>query len=128
MPFRPSATKWCHVTWSTARHRKCFNIAAHARFCEQTIEAECARHGWSGVVALLPDRIHLLVEVPAGAARRAVVARLRAIATDVIRRAGVVPAAGSLWEDGGWCSVLTNGPAIEAVRRQVRERAAGARA
>ncbi|MSR05620.1 MAG: hypothetical protein EXR93_00905 [Gemmatimonadetes bacterium] len=128
MQPRPAATKWCHVTWSTARHRKCFNIAAQARFCEQAIEDECARAGWAGVVALLPDRVHVLVEVPTTLTRASVVRRLRDTATLVVRRAGLAPGVGQVWEDGGWCSVLTSGLAVEAVRRHVRQRAAGARA
>lgn len=79
-------------------------------------------------MALLPDRIHVLVEVPAVAPRASVVARLRNLATQVVRQAGMASRVGQVWEDGGWCSVLTSGPAIEAVRRHLRERAAGVRA
>lgn len=79
------------------------------------------------MVALLPDRIHVLVEVPAAAPRASVVARLRDVATQVVRQAGMSSRVGQVWEDGGWCSVLTSGTAVEAVRRHVRERAAGAR-
>lgn len=88
---------------------------------------ECTRHGWAGEVAVLPDRIHILVEVPVTAAREAVLARLRELATQVARRAGAGPRVGHVWEGNGWCSVLTNAPAIDAVRRHIRDRAAGIR-
>jgi len=126
MRLKPAATKWCHVTWSTARHRKCFNIAAQARFCEQVIEQECARHGWNCLAALQPNRIHMLVEVPAVAPRESVVSRLRDIVTYTTRGSGTATG-GQVWENGGWCSVLTSSAAVEAVRRHVRRQAAGAR-
>jgi REP element-mobilizing transposase RayT len=120
MQFRPQPTKWCHVTWTTARHRKCFKIAAQARFCEQALERECRRHGWTGIAALLPDRVHVLVEVPDTAPRVTVVARLRDLATQVVRDAGLAAWRERVWEPGGWCSVLTSASAVDAVKRYLR--------
>ena len=120
MQVPSAATKWCHVTWSTAQHRKSFNIAAQSRFCERALRDECTRHGWSAEVALLADRIHILVEVPAVAPRDAVVSRLRDLATQVVRRAGAASKVAQVWEGAGWCSVLTNAVAVGAVRKHIR--------
>ena len=68
----------------------------------------------------MSDRIHLLVEVPAAAPRDSVVARLRELATQVVRRAGAAARVGQVWEGAGWCSVLTNAAAVAAVRKHIR--------
>jgi hypothetical protein len=121
MRLPPAAAKWCHVTWPTARHRKCFNIAVHAKFCEQALMRQCAREGWPAEVAVMPNRVHILLAVPAVLPRHAVLSRLLAIAGDVARRAG---AAGQVREGRAWCAVLTNAAAVQAVRRHIRARAA----
>jgi REP element-mobilizing transposase RayT len=116
----PPATRWCHVTWSTAGHHKFLNIAALARFCERALSDECTRHGWRGEAAVLPDRIHVLVEVPATVTREALIHIVRRAATSLVRETGAVAPAQRVWEENCWCSVVTNGTAVEAIRRRLR--------
>src|SRR5213592_4231926 len=88
MRVTPPARRWCHLTWSTARRHKFFNIAALARFCERALVEECRHLGWPVEAAVLPDRIHVLVETPATVGREEIMRRLRALASSVARQSG----------------------------------------
>ena len=114
------ATKWCHITWSTAGRRKFLNIAALARFCERSLCEALAEAGWSGEAAVLPNRVQVLVQVPAAMERSEVIARVRTVATAVVRKAGATPGTRRVWEEACWCSTLSYGIAVEAVRRHLR--------
>ena len=120
MRLTPPATRWCHLTWSTSRHHKFFNIAALARFCERALVEECTRIGWSIEAAVLPDRIHVLVETPATVGRDDVIRIVRKHAATVVRRAGGPMRTRQVWEEKCWCSVLTSPAAVEVLRRRVR--------
>jgi REP element-mobilizing transposase RayT len=112
--------RWCHLTWSTARRHKFFNIAALARFCERTLVGVCERNGWRGEAAVAPDRIHVLVEAPGSVTRDHLVLAFRSAATSLARDVGIATRTQEVWEESCWCSVVTNGPAVEAVRRRLR--------
>jgi hypothetical protein len=119
MQFTPPATRWCHVTCRTVKHHKFFNIAALTRFCERALVEEFERRGWPCEVALLPDRFHLLVEVPADVSREQLIRTVNMSAAAASRTAAAGRAT-RVWEDHCWCSVVTNGAAIEAIRRRLR--------
>ncbi len=81
---------------------------------------ECRRLGWPGEVALLPDRIHVLVEVPGHVSREELIRNLRRVSTEVVQGLAGNAMPRQVWEDSCWCSVITNGPAVDAVRRRIR--------
>lgn len=118
-PTRHGATKWCHVVWPTYRRVQLCKIPEAARFCERTIRARSRGSGWRiESVLLAPNRVHVLVCAPATASRKAIIRRVQALTTRVVRDAGMVArSGGKLWDGWAWCSVLSNGPAVLAVRR-----------
>jgi REP element-mobilizing transposase RayT len=125
MRLTPSASRWCHLTWSTARHSKFFNIAALARFCERALIEECERIGWRAEAAILPDRIHVLVQIPGRVHRNEVIRTVRTAVTAAIKRTGVTRTPPQVWEGSCWCSVVTNGAAVEGIRRRLRSLTGG---
>ena len=126
MHARAEGPKCCHLIWMTHHGRSWFKIAAAARFCEHAVRHACTSLGWQlDLVAVLPDRVHLLVLVPPHEDRRRVSARLRDATTQLLADAAVVPKeAGTLWGDPEWCAVLPNAVARATVRRVLRERKA----
>ena len=69
---------------------------------------------------MLPDRVRVLVEVPLAVSREDLIRTIRTATTTLARRAGVATKVRRVWEESCWCSVLTNGVAVEAVRRRIR--------
>jgi REP element-mobilizing transposase RayT len=120
MRLTPPATRWCHLTWSTGKHHKFFNIAALARFCERALLEECGHIGWSAEAAILPGRIHVLIETPAELERDKVIRLVRDAAALVVKRAGGTRRTQRVWENGCWCSILTNRVAVEVLRARIR--------
>ena len=120
MRLTPSQPRWCHLTWSTAQHSKFFNIAALARFCERALVEECERIGWRAEAAILPDRIHVLVHVRGRIHRTEVIRTIRAAIAAALKRSGMADTAPRVWEAGCWLSVVTNGAAVEGIRRRLR--------
>jgi REP element-mobilizing transposase RayT len=123
MHARAEGAKCCHLIWMTHDGRSCFKIAAAARFCEHAVRHACTSLGWRlDLVAVLPDRVHLLVMVPAREDRRTVSTRLRQATTRLLADANLVPReAGTMWEHE-WCAVLPSAVAAVAVRRVLCER------
>lgn len=115
----PEGTKSCHLIWATRNRRSWFKIADAARFCERAVRHACTSLGWTPeLVAVLPDRVHLLVSVPETADRRTISPRLQLATTRLLQDAGMLPRqAAPLWDGEGWCIVLTNAVAAAAVRR-----------
>jgi REP element-mobilizing transposase RayT len=122
----PKGTKYCHLIWVTRNGRSCFKIAEAAQFCERAVHQACATLGWKPeVVAVLPDRVHILMPVPPAENRWRVSPRLQQAVTRLLRHGGRLPgAAGPVWASTGWCSVLPSAVSAAAVRRVLRERMA----
>lgn len=77
------------------------------------------------MIAVLPDRVHVLVEVPPDADRRSVSAKLQDATTQLLADGHVVSEqAGSVWAGDGWCAVLPSAVAASTVRRVLREKVA----
>jgi REP element-mobilizing transposase RayT len=113
-------TKWCHVTLSTYKRRKVFKIAATARFCEHLLQQTCAREGWRAeAVAVRPDMVHVLLEVPRDLSRDTVVRRLRVAAARAVHDGGICPGGRRIFETGHWFAVLPGGARVAAVRRHL---------
>ena len=119
-------TKCCHLIWVTRNGRSWFKIAAAARFCERAVHHACATLGWKAeLIAVLPDRLHVLLAVPAAEDRRTVSRRLQQTATRLLADAHVLPQqAQPLWAGDGWCAVLPNAVSATAVRRFLRQKVA----
>ena len=117
-------TKQCHLIWMTRDGRSWFKIAAAARFCERAVHHACATLGWKPeLIAVLPDRVHVLVSVPLTEDRWSVSRRLQRQTTNLLAEGQVLPAgAGSVWAGSGWCAVLSNAVSTAAVRRVLREK------
>lgn len=73
------------------------------------------------VVVVRPDRVQLLVRVPAGISRHTVARGLRSRLTWSLRAVGVAPWAGRIFAERYWSVVLTNAAAVAAVRHHVRK-------
>ncbi|MDH3497077.1 MAG: transposase [Gemmatimonadota bacterium] len=120
MDFKPPRTKWCHITLSTYRRRQLFKIAATARFCERLLRRACKTHGWrADAIAIRPDTVHVLLEVPRTTPRDAVVRRLRAAAARAVREHAVCPGGRRVFETGHWFAVLPSPAGVAAVRRHL---------
>jgi REP element-mobilizing transposase RayT len=119
-------TKQCHLIWMTRDGRSWFKIVAAARFCERAVHHACATLGWKPeMIAVLPDRVHILVAVPATEDRRTVSPRLQEATTRLLADGRILPEpAGPVWAGDGWCAVLSNAVAASAVRRVMREKVA----
>ncbi len=119
-------TKPCHLIWMTRDGRSWFKIAAAARFCERAVHHACATLGWKPeVIAVLPDRVHVLVSVPLAEDRRMVSPRLQQAATGLLADGRVLPQdAGQVWAGDGWCAVLPSAVSAAAVRRLLRQKLA----
>jgi REP element-mobilizing transposase RayT len=126
MRYRQPSTKWCHVTLSTYRRRKIFKIAATARFCERLVRHVCEERGWhAAAVAVRPDAVQVLIEVPRATARDAVVRQLKRAAAAAVRE-GVVCATGRrVFESGHWFAVLPSAAGVEAVRSRLARQGGG---
>ncbi len=126
MPRGSEGTKCCHLIWVTRDGRSWFKIAAAARFCERALHHACTTLGWiPEVVAVFPERVHLLVRVPAAEDRRTISARLQGAATQLLADGNVLPdTAGPVWAGLGWCAVLPNAVGASTVRRLLREKLA----
>ncbi len=120
-------TKCCHLIWATRDGRSWFKIAAAARFCERAVHHACTSLGWRPeVVAVFPDRVHLLVTVPAGEDRRTISSRLQQATTLLLEDAQFLPdLAGSLWTGQGWCAVLADPLSAATVRRLLSQKLEG---
>ena len=118
--------KWCHVVWPTYHRRELFKIPATARFCERALYHRCQARGWiMDTVFLATDQVHILMRGPRELSREAVVRGLQDVTGATLRRAGLVPRWDrKLWDDWAWCRILTNGPAVAAVRRWLAGRRA----
>jgi REP element-mobilizing transposase RayT len=111
-------TKWCHVTLATYKRRNVFKIAATARFCERLLRETCAREGWRAeAIAVRPEAVHVLLEVPCDVPRDTVVRRLRSAAARAVRAGAVCTGGRRVFETGHWYAVLTAGARVAAVRR-----------
>lgn len=122
----PEGTKYCHLIWATRNGRSSFKIAEAARFCERAVHHACATMGWKPeLIAVLPDRVHILVAVPAAEDRGSVPRRLQELVTPLLQDGHILaPDDGAVWAGQGWCSVLSNAVSIAAVRRVLREKMA----
>ena len=76
---------------------------------------------------MLPERVHVLVQVPPAASRNEVIKRITGALNKVTKQNRGLARADRVWEQGMWCSVLTSGPAVEAVRRYIQGRASFSR-
>jgi len=121
-------TKLCHLIWTTRDGRSWFKIAAAARFCERAVHHACASLGWKPeVIAVLPDRVHVLVSVPPAVDRWTVSATLQEAATRLLADGGVLPEEPApVWAGEGWCAVLPSAASAAAVRRVLRKRLSAA--
>ncbi len=121
MPIHAPNTKWCHLTWATFRGRQRFKIAATAQFCERAIQDQCNRSGFDvDIVAVLPDRIHVLVQVPHFYRRDEILRRIKGAALRALRTHSVIRRWEiRIWEWGGWCAVLASSKAVWVVRKQL---------
>jgi REP element-mobilizing transposase RayT len=124
MTYRQPSTKWCHVTLSTYRRREIFKIAATARFCERVVRHVCEERGWrAAAVAVRPDAVQVLLEVPRNTRRDAVVRRLKQAAARAVRDQIVCAAGRRLFETGHWFAVLPSAAGVEAVRQRLDRQA-----
>jgi REP element-mobilizing transposase RayT len=123
-------TKQCHLIWMTGNSPSWLKIAEAARFCERAVHHACAALGWKPeMIAVLADRVHVLVTVPLTEDRRSVSPRLQQATTRLLADGGVLPEhAGPAWAGDGWCAVLPSAVSAAAVRRVLRERVAVYRA
>ncbi len=119
-------SKCYHVIWATPAGHPWLKIAGAARFCEHAVHHACAQLGFvPDLVAVFPDRVHLMVTAAASVDRRAVNTQLREVVTRLLRDAHVLPVApGSPWEGEGWCAALPNAISAAAVRRTLVARLA----
>jgi REP element-mobilizing transposase RayT len=117
-------TKYCHLIWATRDGRSWFKIAEAARFCERAVNHACATLGWKPeLIVVLPDRVHILVAVPAAEDRTSLSPRLQEMVTHLLQDGRVlVEATEPVWASEGWCSVLPSGVSAAAVRRILREK------
>jgi len=76
------------------------------------------------VVVALPDRVHILVHVPASVPRAAVTSRLQRHVADALSAANMVQPGVPVWQQPGWCAVLASLAALVAVRRHLTRRVA----
>lgn len=77
------------------------------------------------MIAVLPDRVHILVAVPLTEDRRSVSPRLQRAVTRLLDDGRVLPEAPRpVWAGVGWCSVLPSAVSAAAVRRVLREKVA----
>jgi len=124
MPHRPPGTKWCHVSLSTYKRRKLFNIAETARFCEHLLRRTCKEEGWQvAAISVRPDAVHTLLQVPAGLTRDRIVRRLRAAAARAVHSGSVCPGGRRVFETGHWFAVLREGARVAAIRRHLLSQA-----
>ena len=120
MPHASSGTKWCHVTLSTFKRRKLFNIAETARFCEHLLRRTCKDEGWRvAAIAVRPDAVHTLLEVPQALPRDRIVRRLRTAAARAVHGGSVCPGGRRVFETGHWFAVLPGGARVATVRRHL---------
>lgn len=115
--------KCCHLIWMTHRGRSWFKIAAAARFCEHAVRHACISRGWTPeLVAVFPDRVHLLVHLPARMQARAASRGLQRVVTRLLTTDAQViqPRTGPLWAGEGWCAVLPSGASVRVVREMLR--------
>lgn len=119
-----SERKCCHVIWMTRGGRSWFKIAAAARFCEHAVRRASLALGWRAeVVAVLPDRVHVLVAVPPDQDRRTISRTLQRAATGILVEAEALPRLRSpIWEGDGWCAVLPTASSVATVRTTLRRR------
>lgn len=124
MPHVLSSTKWCHVSLSTYKRRKVFNIAETARFCEHLLRRACREEGWHlAAIAVRPDAVQTLLRVPSGLARDRIVRRLRAAAAHAVHRGAVCPGGRRIFETGHWFAVVREGARVAAIRRHLLRQA-----
>jgi REP element-mobilizing transposase RayT len=120
MSHTPPGTKWCHVTLSTFKRRKLFNIAETARFCEHLLRRTCKEQGWHvAAIAVRPDAVHTLLEVPRALPRDRIVRRLRTAAARAVHGGSVCPGGRRVFETGHWFAVLPGGARVATVRRHL---------
>ena len=124
MPHALPDTKWCHVSLSTYKRRKLFNIAETARFCEHLLRRTCKEEGWQvAAISVRPNVVHTLLEVPAGLPRDRIVRRLRAAAARAVHGGAVCPGGRRVFETGHWFAVLRGGARVAAIRRHLLSQA-----
>jgi REP element-mobilizing transposase RayT len=122
-------TKWCHVSLSTYKRRKVFNIAETARFCEHLLRRTCKEEGWQvAAISVRPDAVHTLLEVPSALPRDHIVRRLRTAAAvhDSVYGCGEqekCPGGRRVFETGHWFAVLRGGARVAAIRRHLLNQA-----
>lgn len=114
-------TKWCHLTWATFRGRQLFKVAATAQFCERAILEQCVRSGYTvDIVAVLPDRVHVLVEVPVYSRRKIVLKGIKAAALSALRSYAVIRRwEMRIWQWGGWCAFLSSSQSVWVIRKHI---------
>jgi REP element-mobilizing transposase RayT len=116
--------KCCHLIWMTRDGRSWFKIAAAARFCEHAVRHACTTLGWRlDVIAIFPDRIHLLVTGPQGPDRRTACRGLQHAVAHLLADTQLLPpTAEPLWAGNGWCAVLPTALSVAIVRRALVDR------
>lgn len=120
MPERLTPPKSCHLVWMTPSGRRWFKIAGAAAFCERAVRAACAAAGCrADTVLVLPDRVHVVVRVPAAAPHRLLGTRLQRDVAAALIRARQVPSGTPVWRAEGWCAALSSPAALAVVRRQL---------
>jgi REP element-mobilizing transposase RayT len=121
MPIHAPTTKWCHLTWGTFRGHRRFKIAATAQFCERAIRDQCIRSGYRvDAVAVLPDRVHILIKVPVVSRKKEVLRKVKTAAIAALRTHAVIHRWEiRIWQWGGWCAVLTSSKAVWVIRKHI---------
>jgi hypothetical protein len=123
MDARAEGAKCCHLIWMTHRGRSWLKIAAAARFCEHAVRHACISRGWTPeLVAVFPDRVHVLVHLPAHTEARTASRGLQRVVSRLLTTDAQVipPRDGPLWAGDGWCAVLPSGTSVRAVRDMLR--------
>jgi hypothetical protein len=108
----------------THRSRSWFKIAAAARFCEHAVRHACTTWGWTvEVIAVFPDRVHVLARAPNGRDPRPASRTLQRAVAHLLEDAHVIPPlAEAVWAGDGWCAVLPSAASVQAVREMLRRK------
>ncbi len=77
------------------------------------------------MIAVFPDRVHVLVRVPARGDPRAMSRELQRAVAHLLNDAQVIPRLNDpLWAADAWCAVLPSETSVRAVREMLRRRLA----
>ncbi len=104
----------------TPSGRRWFKIAEAAAFCERAVRAACAAAGCrADTILVLPDRVHVLAQVPASVSRRELALGLQSDVAGALLATRQVPRDAQVWRGEGWCAAITSPAALAIVRRRL---------